>query len=65
MTKHRYDPADDSRKSYDADVVAKRERGDSHWPERTERLADPETEKQMKRLKRALDRRLRQGGGHG
>lgn len=29
-----YDPADDSRKSYDVAIVAKRERGDTHWPDR-------------------------------
>lgn len=29
-----YDPADDSRKSYDAAVEAKRKRGDKHWPTR-------------------------------
>lgn len=29
-----YDPRDDSRKSYDAAVEAKRLRGDTHWPER-------------------------------
>ncbi|WP_247875595.1 MULTISPECIES: hypothetical protein [unclassified Brucella] len=28
-----YDPADDSRKSYDVAVEAKRQRGDTHWPE--------------------------------
>lgn len=29
-----YDPADDARKSYDVAVEAKRQRGDTHWPER-------------------------------
>lgn len=29
-----YDPADDSRKSYEVAIAAKRERGDTHWPER-------------------------------
>lgn len=29
-----YDPRDDSRKSYDVAVEAKRKRGDAHWPER-------------------------------
>lgn len=65
MTERRYDPADDSVKSYNAAVAAKRARGDKHWPARTERDADPETEKQMKRLKRALDKRMRQGGDNG
>ncbi|NKB96834.1 hypothetical protein HED48_23505 [Ochrobactrum intermedium] len=31
-----YDPADDARKSYDVAVEAKRQRGDTHWPERIE-----------------------------
>ncbi|MCX2696361.1 zinc-ribbon domain-containing protein [Ochrobactrum chromiisoli] len=34
-----YDPRDDSRKSYDVAVEAKRKRGDTHWPER---LTPPE-----------------------
>lgn len=65
MTRRRYDPAEDSRKSYDAAVAAKRARGDTHWPERRERAPDPETERQIKRLKRALDRKLAEGVGHG
>lgn len=28
-----YDPADDARKSYDVAIEAKRQRGDTHWPE--------------------------------
>ncbi|WPM83118.1 hypothetical protein R5W60_21730 (plasmid) [Brucella pseudintermedia] len=31
-----YDPADDARKSYDVAIEAKRQRGDTHWPERLE-----------------------------
>lgn len=65
MTSRRYSRADDSRKSYDAAVAAKRERGDTHWPEPLERAPDPETDRQMKRLKRALDRKLAEGDGHG
>lgn len=64
MTKRRYDPAEDSRKSYDAAVEAKRQRGDTTWPERTERATDPVTERQLQRLKKALDAKLR-GDGHG
>ncbi|MER9710196.1 hypothetical protein NKJ13_07990 [Mesorhizobium sp. M0174] len=60
MTK--YDPAKDSAGSYTAAVEAKRLRGDTHWPEPRERAPDPETEKQLKRLKRALDRKLRKDG---
>lgn len=63
-TGRKYDPAKDSAGSYAAAVEAKRLRGDTHWPERKERPADPETERQMKRLKRALDRKLREAG-HG
>lgn len=37
-----YDPADDSRKSYDAAVAAKRKRGDKHWPKRASELAAAE-----------------------
>jgi hypothetical protein len=62
MSKRRYDPADDARKSYDAAVEAKRRRGDTHWPLHDGRPADPETDRQIKRLKRALDRKLREAG---
>lgn len=60
----KYDPQADSAGSYAAAVEAKRLRGDTHWPERKERAPDPETERQMKRLKRALDRKLK-SGAHG
>ncbi len=55
----RYDPQADSAGSYAAAVEAKRLRGDTHWPARQERPTDPETERQMKQLKRALDRKLK------
>ncbi|TIN87540.1 MAG: hypothetical protein E5X94_01485 [Mesorhizobium sp.] len=58
----KYDPAADSAGSYAAAVEAKRQRGDTHWPERQERAPDPVTERQLKRLKRALDRKLREAG---
>lgn len=29
-----YDPAEDARRSYEAAVEAKRQRGDTHWPQR-------------------------------
>jgi hypothetical protein len=57
-----YDPAADAIGSYYAAVEAKRLRGDKHWPEPKEPAADPETERQMKRLKRALDKKLREDG---
>ncbi|TIW64820.1 MAG: hypothetical protein E5V58_32085 [Mesorhizobium sp.] len=62
MTK--YDAQADSAGSYAAAVEAKRLRGDTHWPEPKQRAPDPETEREMKRLKRALDRKLREAG-HG
>jgi hypothetical protein len=62
--RQKYDPTKDSAGSYAAAVEAKRRRGDTHWPEPKERAPDPETERQLKRLKRALDRKL-QEGGHG
>jgi hypothetical protein len=34
-----YDPADDSRKSYDAAIEAKRKRGDKHFPAKVEAAA--------------------------
>lgn len=34
MTAAEYDPAEDSRRSYEAAVEAKRKRGDTHWPVR-------------------------------
>lgn len=36
-----YDAAEDSRKSYDAAVEAKRKRGDKHWPKRASQQAAP------------------------
>lgn len=60
-----YDPAKDSAGSYAAAVEAKRLRGDTHWPEPNERKPDPETERQLKRLKRALDSKLRKDAGRG
>ncbi|MEN5278888.1 hypothetical protein ABE527_18325 [Brucella sp. TWI432] len=39
-----YDPRDDSRKSYDVAVEAKRQRGDTHWPDREGPLAPPKKE---------------------
>lgn len=63
MTRRRkYDPQADSAGSYAAAVEAKRLRGDTHWPAPAERKPDPETEKQLKRLKRALDRKLKERG---
>ncbi|RWQ12363.1 hypothetical protein [Mesorhizobium sp.] len=60
MTKRlKYDPQSDSAGSYAVAVEAKRLRGDTHWPAPAERKPDPETEKQLKRLKRALDRKLK------
>lgn len=43
-----YDPADDSRKSYDAAVQAKRLRGDTHWPNRIEPAQLPKNELRAK-----------------
>jgi hypothetical protein len=60
-----YDPRADAVGSYYAAVEAKRLRGDTHWPAPRERVADPQTEREMKRLKRALDRKLREAEGGG
>ncbi|RWG76155.1 MAG: hypothetical protein EOQ69_32460 [Mesorhizobium sp.] len=60
----RYDPAADSAGCYAAAIEAKRQRGDTHFPAPAEHAPDPETERQLKRLKRALDRKLREAG-HG
>jgi hypothetical protein len=62
MTK--YDPDKNSAGCYAAAIEAKRLRGDTHYPEVKERAPDPETEREMRRLKRALDRKLREAG-HG
>ena len=60
-----YDPQADAVGSYYAAVEAKRLRGDSHWPAPRGRVADPQTEREMKRLKRALARKLREAEGGG
>ncbi|MBN9255248.1 MULTISPECIES: hypothetical protein [unclassified Mesorhizobium] len=60
--RRKYDPAKDSAGSYAAAVEAKRLRGDTHWPETKVREPDPETERQLRRLKRALDRKLKGAG---
>ncbi|RVD15421.1 MAG: hypothetical protein EOS73_32090 [Mesorhizobium sp.] len=61
MTKRaKYDPDKNSAGCYAAAIEAKRLRGDTHYPEPKERAPDPETERQLKRLKRALDRKLRE-----
>jgi len=57
-----YDPDKNSAGSYAAAIEAKRLRGDKHYPDVKERAPDPETEREMKRLKRALDRKLREPG---
>ncbi|RWC25884.1 hypothetical protein [Mesorhizobium sp.] len=65
MTKRpKYDPDKNSAGCYAAAIEAKRQRGDTHYPEAKERAPDPVTDRQMKRLKRALDRKLREAG-HG
>jgi hypothetical protein len=60
-----YDPQADAVGSYYAAVEAKRLRGDTHWPVPKERAPDAQTEREMKRLKRALDRKLKQEEGGG
>ncbi|WP_181168336.1 hypothetical protein [Mesorhizobium sp. B2-5-3] len=57
-----YDAAKNSAGCYAAAIEAKRLRGDTHYPEHQERAPDPETEREIKRLKRALDRKLREAG---
>ncbi|WP_421912755.1 hypothetical protein [Mesorhizobium sp.] len=65
MTKRaKYDPDKNSAGCYAAAIEAKRLRGDTHYPTPKERAPDPETERAMRRLKRALDRKLREAG-HG
>lgn len=56
----RYDPDKNSAGCYAAAIEAKRLRGDTRYPEVKERALDPVTDRQMKRLKRALDRKLRE-----
>jgi hypothetical protein len=56
----KYDPDKNSAGCYAAAIEAKRLRGDTHYPEVKERVPDPVTDRQMKRLKRALDRKLRE-----
>ncbi|MER9164378.1 hypothetical protein [Mesorhizobium sp. M0715] len=56
----RYDPDKNSAGCYAAAIEAKRLRGDKHYPSAPERAPDPETDRQLKRLKRALDRKLRE-----
>jgi len=58
-----YDPQADAIGSYYAAVQAKRLRGDTHWPAPRERVADPQTEREMKRLRKALDCKLKQAEG--
>ncbi|WP_192384753.1 hypothetical protein [Mesorhizobium silamurunense] len=67
MSKRRkYDPQADAAGCYAAAIEAKRRRGDAHYPTPAERAPDPETAKQLKRLKRALDRKLKKAeGGNG
>ncbi|TIO62961.1 hypothetical protein [Mesorhizobium sp.] len=60
----KYDPAADSAGCYAVAIEAKRQRADTHYPAPAERAQDPDTERQLKRLKRALDRKLREAG-HG
>ncbi|TPM92707.1 hypothetical protein [Mesorhizobium sp. B2-1-3A] len=60
----KYDPDKNSAGCYAAAIEAKRLRGDKHYPEVKARAPDAETEREMKRLKRALDRKLRETG-HG
>lgn len=61
----KYDPDKNSAGCYAAAIEAKRLRGDRHYPVPQERAPDPETERQLKRLKRALDRKLREAGKNG
>jgi hypothetical protein len=56
----KYDPDKNSAGCYAAAIEAKRLRGDTHYPEVRQREPDTETEREMKRLKRALDRKLRE-----
>ncbi|TPN79982.1 hypothetical protein [Mesorhizobium sp. B1-1-2] len=58
----KFDPDKNSAGCYAAAIEAKRLRGDKHYPPAAERLPDPETDREMKRLKRALDRKLREAG---
>jgi len=60
-----YDPQADAVGSYYAAVEAKRLRGDTYWPAPKEPTTDAQTERETKRLKRALDRKLREAEGGG
>ena len=48
-----YDPADDAKKSYDLAVQVKRERGDTHWPERASEKAKTRKPKSRRKAEMA------------